>query len=616
MGEETSTEEQASFFSRLIKRHVIQSAAIYVAVAWGAVEILSELQDQFNWPETISATAMRLFVVGFPIAIFVAWRRDIESRAARVGMASVAILAAAVALWLTLASDPENQPTSVALDPVTSAIATVAVLPFENSTGDENFDYLVNGFTSELIGRLSKHPDLAVIQEDSVNSPVLFDLIPMAQASTLGADYLVQGKVLREGGSIEVTASLQDLEGRVLWSDILRDGYTAENITSMQRRISAEVSRTLGATLDAPAYCGETSDLDAMELHYRARQLIGQRNLDDALAGVDLVKQAVEKDPYFGRGWNEVGAGNWYAAGQLQMNGQRQEAALKHQLAMSAFRRAYEICPTIGMAFKAVVPSYENAENELIDHEMQWRDALAMDPNDAHTMRQYFYHLMEAGMIDEGVEVMQRAYAVEPLTAMIPAQYGHALMKAGDCDRAIELAKEGEALGGHPSASIEVNCAFDAGDVNGVLDATERLVKFGLDNPHEILGLPAREIVEATLDASHPLRPAVATRLHELWNENPNFNENDYVYWMIGMALKIGEYDLVVDMLDDIADGGGFRGYFGAWSPLFDNREHAARFRADPRFVELLNKTGLPVYWRMYGWPNGCEPDGDSFTCS
>ena len=355
------------------------------------------------------------------------------------------------------------------------------------------------------------------------------------------ADYLVRGKVLREGGSIEVTASVQDLDGRILWSDILREGYSAENITSMQRRISGEISRTLGAKLSAPAYCGETTDLDAMELQYRARQLIGKRNLDDALAGVELLKKAVEQDPYYGRAWNEVGNGNFYISGQLNETGQRQEAGLKFQMAISAFRRALDICPTIGMAYKVVVPSYEDAENPIIDQEMQWRDALAMDPNDAGLLRQYFYHLMEAGMIDEGIEVMERAYAVEPLTAMIPAQYAHALMKAGDCGKAVPLAEEAETLGGHPSASIKLNCAWDAGDVDGVLDATEELIEYGLDDSFKILGFPPRESVEAIMDETHPLRPAIGARLHELWNENPNFSENHYVYWMIGMATKLGE---------------------------------------------------------------------------
>lgn len=615
MGDDSSETKPQSFFARLVKRHVIQSAAIYVAVAWGAVEILSELQEQFGWPESISAWAMRLFVVGFPVALYLAWRRDVESRTARFAMGGAAAIVAGIALWLTLSTDPVQRSAPATIDPVNPAIATIAVLSFENATGNEAYDYLASGFTGELIGRLSKHPDLAVIQEESLRSPALFELIPVAQAATLHADYMVQGKVLREGGSIEVTASLQDLNGRVLWSDVLRESYSAENITSMQRRISGEISRILGTTLDAPAYCGETSDLDAMELHYRGRQQLGTRDREKVVSGLELVKQAVDKDPYFGRAWSEYGFGNLYLSGRLQREGEAQEAGLKFQMAMSAIRRALDICPTIGMAYKIVVPEYEEAENQIIDDEMQWRDAIAMDPNDAAMLRQYFYHLMSAGMVAEGLEVMQRAYEIEPLLAMIPRQFSHALSIADDCEKAVPLAEEAEALGGQPAASIKLGCAFAAGDVDGVVAAMERLIEWGLPDPSEVLGLSIREVMTALVDETSDLRPIIASRMNELWDDNPDFAGNDHVYWMIDMATTIGEYELVFEMLEPIAWEGGFDGYTIAWSPLFAVSEASSKLRSQPEFVELLKKTGLPAYWRKYGWPNGCEPDGDSFRC-
>jgi len=77
----------------------------------------------------------------------------------------------------------------------------------------------------------------------------------------------------------------------------------------------------------------------------------------------------------------------------------------------------------------------------------------------------------------------------------------------------------------------------------------------------------------------------------------------------------LGGHDLVFDILDTLVHPNGFLPFTVGWSPIFDAMDHSRLLRADPRFVELLEKTTYPEYWREFGWPNGCKPDGDSFTC-
>jgi hypothetical protein len=131
--EEKKPGRNPGFVDRLIKRHVIQAAAIYIAVAWGALEILITLQEKLGWPEAISTWATRLFVAGFPLAVILAWRRDIKSRPAKVGLVALAVGVAGVALWLTWSVGPGPGGPAAKLPPVSEAVATVAVLPFENT---------------------------------------------------------------------------------------------------------------------------------------------------------------------------------------------------------------------------------------------------------------------------------------------------------------------------------------------------------------------------------------------------------------------------------------------------------------------------------------------------
>jgi serine/threonine-protein kinase len=614
---EKSAEGQTGLVDRLIRRHVIQSAAIYVAVAWGALEILITLQEKLGWPESISTWATRLFVAGFPIAVILAWRRDLESRFAKLGLVALAFVAAGVALWLTLSTEPPRRSPAAQLPPISEAIATVAVLPFENGTGDPAFDYLASGFTGELIGRLSKHPDLAVVQEESIQAPVLASLLPAAKAATLNADYMVRGRVVREDKFIEVNASLQDLQGQVLWSEILREPYSAENILAMQRRISGEISRLLGTTLEAPAYCGETTDIDAMELYYRGRMKVGSRITETMEEGMELLKQAVEADPYFGRGWAQLGSAQLVLSGRLRdpVEGDRERAGMLWSMMQTSFRRALDICPTIGGAYKVMVPPYEGIDNNSIDQEMQFRDSLAMDPNDAGLLRQYAIHLMQHGMNEEAVEAMRRAYDIEPLLPMIPFQLAHTLNRLGRCDEALALAAEAEELGGQPKVAIEAPCAWRHRDRDALNAAGHRFIEVGMGFPFQAMEMSVEEFNEARLDDNSPLRPVMRERMRALWEQNPNPDKNMHIYWIVATATDIGELDLVFDILDTIANENGFPGYTIAWSPLFVDSEDSSRLRADPRFAEMLRKTSYPDYWREYGWPTGCAPEGDGFRC-
>jgi TolB-like protein len=609
--DDTSGPEENGLLARLLERHVVQAAALYVAVAWGAVEILLTLQERLGWPEWLATTALALFVAGFPLVLVWSWYRDLESPAARALVVVGAAAVAGIAFWLTLGSEPQREFHPA---PNFEAVATVAVLKFENLTGSESEDYLAEGFTGDVIARLSKHPDLAVIQMESLGSPVLASLIPTAQASALDADYHVTGSVRREDKFIEIDVRLNDLDGNVLWTERFREPYSAESIATIQRRVSGEISRQVGTQVGAPEFCGETTDLNAMELYYQGRRRVMQRRADNIEAGIETLKQSVELDPYFGRAWNVLAEAYLALPGWMMDPKEAEQAqATMHPLGIAAARRAYDLCPTMGWAYKITVPAYEGVPNQWIEQEMEWRDALAMDPNDGGLLRQYSRTLQSAGRASAALEAARRAYENDPLMAGVVQEYAWAHIMTGDCEQAVRIGDRVEELGGSKMRWARLNCAPDGDSLLEVLRYQDELTGGMMLGQ---IGIAGREEawVDALFDPESPHIPEVRAALREMWLSNPT-GENPMLTWIVGNTIRVRDYDSAFEILDTVAWDFGFRGIMLGRGIIWGNAPGKSEFRADPRFAALMDHVGLREYWETYGWADKCAPEGDGFRC-
>lgn len=605
-----------SLIDRLIRRHVIQSAAIYVAVAWGAVEILITLTEKLAWPEWINTVALSIFVAGFPAVVILSWYRDLQSKTARSLLIAFAVAMGATAYWMVVnSSEPPATQTRDTAPYRTESVATVAVLSFENLTGDESQQYIADGFTDDIINRLSKHPDLAVIQRESAGSPLLASLIPAARAARLRADYFVTGGLKKDGKYYEISAHLKDLDGNILWSESFRDPLSAGNLLNSQKRISGEVSRIVGTTLSAPAYCGDTNDLSAMELYYEGRSKILMRRRENIEAGIDILKSAVNEDPYYGRAWNVLGEGYLTLPAWVSDQAEsRRIQATYHPMANSAFRRALQICPTLGVAYKITVPPYEGVPNEWINQEMQFRDSLAMDPNDVSLLRWYSMQLMDTGRVGAALDVARRAYQIDPLAAALVIEYARVLQQADRCAEAIPLSAEGRDLGGSPMRFVELNCAGDAQTLLDLLDYQQELTGSRL---MQIVGMDIsnEETAEWFFDEQHPSRQDVRDGLKRAWAADPS-PRNHANNLIVGLAIQVHDFDLAFEVLNSLVREYQIAGFNLGHSGLWDEKPAHQKFRADPRFAELMERIGIADYWREFGWSDHCRPERDSFSCS
>ena len=167
---------EQSFFAELRKRKVVQVAAIYGAVAWGLTEVVVTIVQQLFLPQWVSTLAVIGFVVGFPVAMFLAWtfdltpegirRTEVTSRRGTASIAlSIALLVAGTAglFWLI---KPAMQQGGVDAE-VSILPNSVAVMPFDNASRNPNDTYLSAGLSDELRDQLGRVSGLRIAARSS-----------------------------------------------------------------------------------------------------------------------------------------------------------------------------------------------------------------------------------------------------------------------------------------------------------------------------------------------------------------------------------------------------------------------------------------------------------------
>ncbi len=191
---------------------------------------------------------------------------------------------------------------------------SIAVLPFDNLSGDPKQEYFSDGLTEEIIAALSSVPKLFVIARNSTftykGKPVKVQQV----SEELGVQYVLEGSVRKAGGKIRITAQLIDaLNGHHLWaksydrnlSDIffVQDEITKNIITAMQ------VKLTEGE--QARAASKGTNNLEAYLKYLQANELINKINPESNALAKKMAEEAVALDPKF--------AGAYYVLGRANM---------------------------------------------------------------------------------------------------------------------------------------------------------------------------------------------------------------------------------------------------------------------------------------------------------
>jgi TolB-like protein/DNA-binding winged helix-turn-helix (wHTH) protein/Tfp pilus assembly protein PilF len=316
----------------------------------------------------------------------------------------------------------------------------LAVLPFQNLTGDAGQDYFTDGMTEEMITQLGNldPQHLGVIARTSVmhykNS-----LTPLDQIGReLRVQYVLEGSIRRDAGKVRITAQLiQARDQTHIWAR----QYDRElrDLLAVQGEIAQETADEIQLTLGdhkssvAPAPALSPRSYDAYDLYLKGQYFLNKRTAVDLEEAIRYFQQAIAKDPDYARAY--AGLADSYVLTGGYSERIQTERMLK---ARAAALRALQIDQNLSEAHTALALIAQNYEWDWQTSEKEFRRAIELNPNYATAHHWYAEHLMWRGRFNEALGESERARQLDPLSLIIAADNGAILYFSRQYDRAIE----------------------------------------------------------------------------------------------------------------------------------------------------------------------------------
>lgn len=543
----------------LKRRNVFRVAAVYGVVGFGVIEAADVIFPRVPLPEWTVGLIVWLVLLGFPIALVLAWAfettpsgvrrtarhpaREVVAPVGRRGRRLWPIgLAALLGTVLVLFAGWRALATGGGSDAATSATAgaasrpSLAVLPFRDLTQDEATRSFVDGIHGDLLNQLYKLGALKVISRTSVLEYRDTPKNARQIAEELDVANLLEGDVQRIGDRFRINLQLIDARADApRWAESYEGKVTVEDLLDVQRRIATSIAEALASTLSADERASlqriPTHDLEAYEAYRTASQLVPTLIEADGSASarraLRLLSIAIERDPNFAEAY--ALKSQIYSLAYL-LAFDRSDSVVTAADTLS--RRALEIVPGLaeGHAARGLFHSYVRQ-----DYDSALRDVrLALDdrPGDVDLERLAGHVLRRKGEVREALVHYRRTTELAPREGRPAMTVGRTLMLLREYDEArrwLDRGREREPDRGttyHELAFLEVQADGNTEAARAWLDEATRQ---GIYNPRLEFGFPELEML-----AGHP---AAAIRAIEAWPEYANSNLFQYVPRDLGIGL-------------------------------------------------------------------------------
>ena len=308
----------ADFFAELKQRHIYRVAAAYAVVAWVLLQLVNNVAPILELPAWIARAFLLLLVIGFPVALVLAWVLELKAPPATVDGTPVRtaatrmdfVLAGALAVVIALILYQQLAPSTGARTAQASVAAqsggiSVAVLPFGNLSADAEQEFFSDGMTEEITSALAKVPDLQVVARTSAFQFKGEKKDMRAVGQALGARYLIDGSVRKAGNRVRITAQLIRADSGVnVWSDSYDRELT--DVFAIQEDIAQAIAGALRVPLGLQArrHAGAQPHQRSGVLRpISARQALVRARGTDVAQAIAILEQVVARDPGFAPAW-------------------------------------------------------------------------------------------------------------------------------------------------------------------------------------------------------------------------------------------------------------------------------------------------------------------------
>jgi TolB-like protein/Tfp pilus assembly protein PilF len=536
MGAETGPDQTRSadgaFWARVREHKVIQWAIAYLGAALALAHGAELVSHALNWPDAVWRTFVLALIVGFPIALTIAWYHGHKGLtkigAGELSIISVLLLIGAVFFIAALrphaapssgaavsdtgleASAPRVEPRSATLiEPARRQAEreqrpllpnSVAVLPFTNLSPNPDDAYFAQGIHEEVLNQLAKLGALNVIARTSVLRYANTQTPIPEIARELNVKTVLEGSVRYAGDDVRITAQLIDpATGAHLWSDAYQ--RKLDDVFAIQADIAMNIANALRAefsieeqrAIETPP----TSSPAAYDLYLKA---LGIAEFNTMPVAHELLDRALALDPRFAAA-HAVKARLYYA--QLANNAlgnaarpEQREAALRQVREYAD--RALALQPGEPLALALLdaldVQSWRWSRispdmdlRTLLSPSTVWVHAWAgnaqlvlpasqrwteLDPNNAGTHFNLGILYAYAGDRDASSRSLRRAIELLPASPLARAWIAYNAVAAGDTERALaELQSVERVLGENPPIAYLPELAYAYGRIGRAKDA-------------------------------------------------------------------------------------------------------------------------------------------------